>query len=262
LEEIEGKTQKIRSRFVKIFSLADGLQPISHFLSAWGHRMGFHGRCERLVPNGVDLEKFKTTFSLDELETQRRSFGFPESAFILSTASRLVKKNGIGDVIEALARLPKEVCFVICGFGTLEEGLKARVKELGLEDRVRFLGLVTHKDLPRVLHATDAFIRPSLTEGLGNAFLEAMASGLPTIGTLVGGIPDFLEDGVTGFACKPSDPESIVATVERILRLSKEERLAVRDRAQEMIRTKYNWNTIARDMNLLFQELVHPVKES
>jgi glycosyltransferase involved in cell wall biosynthesis len=95
--------------------------------------------------------------------------------------------------------------------------LREQVRVLHLEDRVKFLGYVPHKDMPKYLQIADIFIRPSLSEGLGNSFLEAMSAGLPIIGTPVGGILDFLVDRETGLFCEVANPKSIVEKVTALM---------------------------------------------
>lgn len=255
IDYILHKVRFVRKQFNEIFELADGLQAISHYLKQWGEDMGFHGSIKQVVPNGVDVSAFTEHFDPKELTERRESFGFPSDSTIVITSSRLEVKNGVGDVIEALKRLPEKVCFVICGGGSLEDSLKARVKELGLENRVRFLGYIPIEEIPKNLHASDIFIRPSLTEGLGNAFLEAMAAELPTIGTPVGGIPDFLEDGVTGFMCEPENAESIAGAIKRAMSLSPEEKNKIRVTAKQMVIDTYNWEAITKSMRKIFEEL-------
>jgi len=82
---------------------------------------------------------------------------------------------------------------IIIGSGELEDSLKSLADRLDLGQNVIFLGDINHDDLPRYLSVGDVFVRHSLSEGLGNAFLEAMACGIPVIGTPVGGIVDFIE---------------------------------------------------------------------
>jgi glycosyltransferase involved in cell wall biosynthesis len=185
----------------------------------------------------------------------RDSFGFPKDAFILVTVSRFVKKNGLADVVNALPLLPKNVCLLLCGFGNLESSLRKLVKKLSLEHRVRFFGACSHADLPAIISSSDVFIRPSLSEGLGNAFLESMACGTPVIGTPVGGIPDFLEDEKTGFFCLPEHPESIRNTVIKVMYYEKEKLSQIKKAAKDLVVEKYNWQTISRDMLILFQKL-------
>jgi len=255
IEYILHKVRFVRRQFNEIFTLADGLQAISTYLMNWGKDMGFEGRVSEVVPNGVDVGRFTRTYTVEELQYVRDSFELPNAKTILVTASRLVKKNGVADVIRALALLPEDVCFVVCGTGELQSELEALAKDLNVASRVRFLGNKSHDELPKILHASDIFIRPSLTEGLGNAFLEAMAAGLPTIGTMVGGIPDFLEDGKTGFACEVEGAESIASVVERIQRLTEDEKLVIHANAMSIIRDRYNWSYIQKRMEFMLDEI-------
>ncbi len=158
-------------------------------------------------------------------------------------------------MIAALALLPPEVCFVVCGSGSLEEHIHEQVKKLKLESRVCFMGFVDPKNLPRLLKSSDVFIRPSYTEGLGNAFLEAMAARVITVGTNEGGIPDFLTDHGTGFVVETGKPESIQNVIEKIRSIDSDKRQDILNRAEIMVRERYNWASIAQKMNDLFQSI-------
>jgi len=255
IDYILHKVRFVKKQFKEIFLLADGLQAISTYLFDWGKDMGFVGAVAEVVPNGVDVARFTKKYTDEELVAVRKSFGFSDDVFLLVTASRLVIKNDVESVIKALPLLAKDVCFVICGTGDLDERLAGLAKELGVFDRVKFLGNQSHEELPKILHASDAFVRPSITEGLGNAFLEAMAVGLPTIGTRVGGIPDFLEDGKTGFFCEVQNPQSIADTIVRIQHLSAEEKKHIHNNAMEVITQRYNWEYISGRMKHIFTSL-------
>jgi len=266
LEQIEKKGRLIFPYFKKMFSSADGLQAISKFLFDWGVRMGFKGKVAETVPNGVDPDVFSKAYNQEEIFKTRQSFAFPADARILVTSSRLEIKNGIGDVIEALAKMPENICFVVCGLGLLESELKAKVSVLKLEKRVKFLGLVEHDKLPLILKACDIFIRPSLSEGLGSSFLEAMAAGLPVIATPVGGIPDFLFDPEanpdkepTGLFCRVRDPKSIAEKVQQLLgREDLRNRLIIN--GKKLVQEKYDWELIAKKMNDIFNILINSKK--
>jgi len=168
------------------------------------------------------------------------------------TTSRLVFKNAVGDVIKALPFLPLEVKFLVLGVGPDENKLRGLVAELKLENRVLFLGNIEHKDMPKYLKISDIFIRPSISEGLGNSFIEAMAAGLPTIGTPVGGIPDFLIEGETGFLCQPNDPQSIADTINRILNLDKARLDQIKKNASRLVSEKFNWEVVGASMRRIF----------
>ena len=256
LRQIERKTRLVKRRFRKIFKSADGLQAISSYLLDWGRKMGFSGKTAKVIANGVDISSFSRKYDPTELSNLRKSFGFSEGSVIITTASRLVKKNGLTDAINALSLLEKRYCFYIIGEGKLEKPLKALVDKLNLQDRVVFAGFKEHKELPKYLQASDIFLRPSLTEGLGNAFLEAMASGIVTIGTLVGGISDFLVDGQTGLACRPGDIQSIARAVKRAGELTREEKEKIRQNSLKLVKEKFDWDQIVTKMDNLFKSFI------
>ncbi|MBU1032510.1 MAG: glycosyltransferase family 4 protein [Patescibacteria group bacterium] len=239
----------------KIFARANAVQAISRFLSVWAKKMGFGGVPE-VVPNGVNVAQFSTRISLERRAELRREFGFANDDIVLVTTSRLSLKNGVDDMIRALTHLPDNHKALIIGEGEDQDKLLSLTKQKELSDRVVFLGRREHDELPAILQASDIFIRPSLSEGLGNSFLEAMAAGLPIIGTSVGGIPDFLLDGHTGVFCEVRDPESIAKAV---LRIQTEPGLREKliEQGAALVHSKYDWDTIARQMEELLLSVTH-----
>ena len=166
----------------------------------------------------------------------------------------MVKKNACDDVIRALPHLPKHYHFIILGTGPDENMLRALAKGLKVEERVHFLGQIGHTDLPKYLKASDIFIRPSLSEGMGNSFIEAMARRVPVIATQEGGISDFLFDPEknpdkepTGRAVLIRDPKGI-ARATKLYMSEKEKTLNIVNNAEKMVREKYDWNLITKDM--------------
>jgi glycosyltransferase involved in cell wall biosynthesis len=252
---IYNRVRFVRRSFNEIFSSANGIQAISNYLLNWGRQMGFTGKVGKVIPNGVAIDAFTKTFAPEEIQAKRASFGFPPDALILFTSSRLEKKNGVGDVVAALSKLPENVCFVVCGSGSLDAEIKAQAVKLGLKNRVAFMGFVDPKELPLLMKASDIFIRPSLSEGLGNAFLEAMAARMLVIGTNAGGIPDFLTDGKTGFMVEIENPESIAAAVRKIQELDAQTKERILNEAQAMVVAKYNWEIVSKDMEDMFTAL-------
>jgi glycosyltransferase involved in cell wall biosynthesis len=166
-----------------------------------------------------------------------------------------VPKNGIGDIIRALVYLPKKFVLVIHGFGPLLAKLKHTAHACGVEERVRFIGQISRDKLPIAIRASDVFVRPSLTEGLGTAFLEAMAAGVPVIATPVGGIVDFLRDGENGFFTPPQDPKELARTIERVSALDISQRAVISERARSMVFNQYDWDMIANRMDRLFNRI-------
>lgn len=237
----------------RLFRRADRVQAISRFLGEWAVRNGHRGQVE-IIPNGVDIAAFSRTISAERRRELRVSFGFTDEDIVLVTASRLSLKNAVDDVIRALPAMSVRVKFFVIGVGEDESALKTLADQSGLTSRVVFGGYRPHGELPELLRACDIFIRPSLSEGLGNAFLEAMAAEIPVIGTPVGGIPDFLVDGETGVMCEPRNPESIVKAVDRLLA---EPRLRshVVEQGAKLVRDRYDWASISERMKSLLLSL-------
>lgn len=233
----------------RIFRRANTVQAISRFLADWSMQMGFQGTPE-VVPNGVDLKTFRVSGDSAARESLRKRFGFGQADTVLVTASRLSHKNAVDDLIVALTHLPLNHKVLILGTGEDEQKLRNLATEKGVSDRVVFAGTVSHADLPAHLQCGDIFVRASRSEGLGNAFLEAMACGVPIIGTPVGGIPDFLNDGDTGLLCRVNDPASIAQAVTRIQTgASLRARLIQQGRA--LVNEYYGWDGIAERMHQL-----------
>lgn len=229
--------------FTQIFTRADQIQAISNYLAKWARDMG--AKCPiKVIPNGVNIAKFTDIKIKDHISCTHKR---------VITTSRLVAKNGVGDLLAAAAFLPENVHFTIIGSGKLANNLKRFVADKGWQNRSHFLGGMEHDDLVFHLRQSHVFCRPSLSEGLGSSFLEAMAVGVPIIGTKVGGIPDFLEDGKTGWFCEVKNPKSIAEKIKYVLdKKNKEEVERVKERAKKMVEEKYNWDVIVKQMKGLF----------
>ena len=115
---------------------------------------------------------------------------------------------------EIIRRWPGAVLLVV-GRGELEASLKAQVEQLGIAENIRFLGM--RADVPRLLSVLDAFVLPSLSEGLSLALLEAMASGKPVVATAVGGTPELVDQGQTGFLVSSEDAGSLAIKLIELL---------------------------------------------
>jgi glycosyltransferase involved in cell wall biosynthesis len=225
-----------------VFTKANRVTAISSALRERAYRNGVKSKVE-IIPNGVDFSKFIPP-----------TFREKNSSPILITTSRLVEKNGTSDVIRALPLMPA-VRFWIIGTGEQELELKALAHSLGVADRITFFGFLSHEEIVKKLGQADIFIRPSLSEGLGNSFLEAMAMKLPIIATQVGGIQDFLVDGETGVACLPGNPASIARAVVSLLENpSRAEEIALA--GYKLVHERYDWVQIARQMNDFFGKRV------
>jgi len=236
----------IRPWHTLVFKRADAITAISNYLAKRARRINPDVPIE-VVPNGVDVEKFKNQNAKSKIEEVRQTFGIGEQDKIVITTSRLVAKNGIGDLIAAFQFLPDNIKLVICGSGPLLKNLQLTTYNLRLTNRVRFVGHVPHDQLPSYLHVADLFCRPSRSEGMGISFIEAMAAGVPVVATPVGGIPDFLKDGETGLFCEVDDPKDIAERI-RVLLSNDELRNRIVANASRMVLEQYAWSGITERM--------------
>jgi len=236
--------------YKKIYTKADYIQAISHFLKKRAKKYGHQGKIE-IVPNGVDIEKFKKQASQIIQELKSELDIKPEEKVIL-TVSRLVKKNALDDLIKAGKLLDFPFKILIVGKGLEERKLKRLAKEI--KDKVVFLGHIQYDDLPKYYSIADVFVRPSLSEGFGNVFLEALACGAPIIGTVTGGsaVRIFFENKA-GLSCQVNNPEDIAKKI-KIAVFNDMSKFV--QRGQEMIREKYSWQIIAQQMENVYQNLI------
>jgi len=233
--------------------MTDKLTAISNFLLNRARKNGYKEEAI-LVPNGVDLNLFSKQFSLDDKQELQILLEKKADDIFLVTTGRLAHKNGLDNVIEALVHLPKRVIFIVIGKGDEGSKLQKKAKDLGVADRVKFLGFLDYNSIPRYLSICDIFIRPSRSEGFGNSFIEAMASGLPVIATPVGGIPDFIDDKETGIFCSPDNPQSIVRSVNMVINDHDLCRKIVKNAYSRVIE-KYSWDCVAKEMKNVFDKI-------
>jgi glycosyltransferase involved in cell wall biosynthesis len=246
IDYIQKRVRPISKIFKMIFTHADRIQTISHYLADFAKTMG--ATCPvAVVPNGVDIKHFSQEYSSEELETLKKRLGKEDGDIFIITTSRLVVKNAVGDIVESLSHLPAHVKLLVLGTGYELPNLKKLAQKLDVTSRVNFLGYVSHADMPKYLKISDIFIRPSLSEGFGNSFIEAMAAGLPVIATPVGGIVDFLKNKETGIFCEVSNPEDIARKVEVFIH-DVNLRNEIVDNAMHMVLDHYDWKLVSKDM--------------
>lgn len=161
----------------------------------------------RVVLNGVDTEKFSP---------EAKPLGEDSGKPVIMTVRRLVPKNGVRYFVEASSHAETPAEFLIVGDGPERSSLERLSRELGVSDRVRFMGAVPNNGLPSVLAAADIVVVPSLVEASSISLLEAMAMGKPTIVTNIPGI-DEVADPERSVMVPPGDPSSIGRAVDLLL---------------------------------------------
>lgn len=163
------------------------------------------------VPHGV--EKILGEAELERLAVQARSELKPAPGTLsLGALGRLSPVKGYHVLIEAMARLRDlPLTLTLIGEGPEAARLDGLIARLGLADRVRRVPAIPNHHV--ILHAFDAFCAPSIQEGLGLSVLDAMARGTPVIASRVGGLPDLIRDGETGYLAEPGNPDALARAI-------------------------------------------------
>jgi len=167
------------------------------------------------VHNGIDAEAFLA--QNDRLHA-REAFGLPAAGPVLGTACRFAPQKGLDNLIGALSEvrdsLPGTV-LALGGDGPLAEKLHEQADKDGVADAIVWTGVVD--DMPKFLSALDAYVLPSLSEGLPLALVEAAAAAVPTVGTRAGGTPEVIADRETGLLVEPGDRHGLAEACIRLL---------------------------------------------
>lgn len=175
----------------------------------------FHCKNVRYIPSvGVDINRIKEL--VVEKAAKKESIGVPGDKLLILSAGELIERKNHAVIIRALAKINHpDVYYAIAGKGPLREDLAELAKELGLSERVIFLGFRT--DVFELYHAADISAFPSKIEGLGLAGVEAMAAGVPLVSSNVHGILDYVMDGKTGYALAPDDVDGFADAIKKLV---------------------------------------------
>lgn len=174
----------------------------------------FHCKNVRYIPSvGVDINRIKA-LKINKAE-KRKEIGVPDEKILVISAGELIERKNHEVIIRALGKLQDpDIYYAIAGKGPLLDRLKQVASEVGISDRVLFLGFRT--DVFELYHAADISAFPSKIEGLGLAGVEAMAAGIPLVSSNVHGILDYVIDGKTGYAVPPNDIDGFAAALEKL----------------------------------------------
>jgi glycosyltransferase involved in cell wall biosynthesis len=206
---------------------------------------------ERIVtiPNGINLDRFRPE-NAQSRAAVRQSFGVSDDAPLVLFAGSQYRLKGLGFAIRALVEMETKATLLVVG-ADVAAPFKRLAEELGVSDRVIFAGV--RSDLPAIYPAADAFVLPTLYETFALVCIEAMASGLPVLASPVGGIEDYLQDGVNGLHIQ-RDATEIAAKLDRLLN-DRELHARLRE-AGIATAQNYEWKKIAQQYLDLFDELL------
>ncbi len=166
------------------------------------------GRSFSVIRNGVDLQLFRPAVN---------GRGSPSGRIRCIAVARLVERKGIADLLHAWCLLERDrFSLEIVGSGSAEAKFRELAESMGLDREVQFVGPMSREQVAERYRQVDLFTLPPLSEAFGNVFAEAMASGLPIVGTNVGGIPELVKDGVNGLLVRPGDCRALADAIARL----------------------------------------------
>ena len=172
----------------------------------------------RPISNGIDINRFHPDPTVDRAGIRRKYNLNPEKSLFLYMG-RLDGEKRIDVLIKAVSLLKDvdDFQFAIGGYGLYETLLRKQVHDLGLEDRVNFIGYVTPEDLPSLLNSADIFMMPSPEELQSIATLEAMACAKPILAANARALPELVASGENGYLFQPNDPADAARMVRQLL---------------------------------------------
>lgn len=173
-----------------------------------------------LIYNGIDTQPFRQ-WDQKERETVKAQYSLPFDKTIITCVANLRPPKNQEHLIRVLHKLRNEgIDFItlLVGDGPLRPALEKLVQNLNLTEVVRFLGSQNRDAIIRILAITDIFVLPSLWEGVPTAIMEAMAAFCPVVATAVGGVPELVIEGETGFLVDPYDSQALASRLKQLIR--------------------------------------------
>lgn len=256
-----------RTHFVSVSMAADAV------LGDWG----IDPRWRHRVPNGVEIPP---AMSAADRDRKRAELDVSAKQVLITMVANFHPVKGHETLIEAFAALPASsgvrssriaegnlpgagskpggarTILALVGDGDRLELCRTRARELGVAERVRFLG--QRADVPEILQASDIFVLNSKSEGMSNALLEALAAGLPCIATDVGGNPELVRDGENGFLVPPNQPAPLSRLLD-ILANDPELRARMGERSRQRAQDEYSLEAMVRRTERIYEKVVDEV---
>lgn len=242
---------------IKNLKAATEIASTSHVMKK--HTENFiNNKIIHVTPFGIDLNKFRP---IQELNKENINIGIVKT---------LTKKYGIKYLIkavklllerlnsESLLSIKENIRLVIVGDGNESESLKNLANDLKIDNITEFVGRISYENVPDYLNSFDVFCVPSIydSESFGVAAVEASACGLPVVASNVGGLPEVIEDGVTGYIVPPKSSEKIADKLYDLV-INKEKRNELGRNGRERVKRLYDWNKNVEKMENIYIDLVN-----
>jgi L-malate glycosyltransferase len=240
--------------------MADRVIANSIAVRDWLTSLGMKEKQITVIPNGIIVPERTVTTDVPV----RRQLGIPPNAPLIAVVCRLNKNKGVEYFLQAAVTVSRqfpEARFLIVGGSyfdaSYQPSLERFATELGLKDRVMLTG--ERSDIPKLLQEVDLSVLPSLSEGLSNSLLEAMAARVPVVATNVGGNPEVVLDGRTGLLVPPRDPDALANAMSRILQ-SPETAKKFGDAGYDRVKSQFSLEATLRRTEDLYMSVLEEKK--
>ena len=208
----------------------------------------------RLIENGLDLDLLKT-YRRGKKDGVR--IDVPVGHKVIGVVGRLFPDKGHKTLLQAFSKLLEtegNAVLLVVGDGPLRTELESKARNLSIEKKVHFCGIID--DMANVYESLDLLVIPSIREGLPYTLLEALAFGVPVVGTSVGGIPSVVRDGETGFLVRPNDSEELLSGMLRSL---SDQSLArkMAQQGRQYVREKFSFERMIKNTEKAYLALIN-----
>jgi len=255
-----------KSHLTRLVQSCDWITAPSRELCAKTVALSYPEERVTYIPNGVDVRRF----NVDKRRSNRilrlhgKMIRLSDDTCVVLCARRFVYKNGLHIYLDALEALPPEMlsnCTLLFAGNqcspqsTYEREILERLESMSPRVNLHLLGAVPNDVMPDLYRAADIAVLPSLKEATSITGLEAMASGLPIVGTNVGGIPEIVEHDVTGLLCEPNDPHGLAHTLATLIH-STALRKQLGSEGRKVAQANFSWNIIAQRFLRVYESAI------
>ncbi len=216
--------------------------------------LGYSHKVE-VVPNGVDTALYRQR----PKKTLRKKLGIPQQSIVAIFVGWLIPRKGVEYLLRAFSELYPRYSGLrvyVVGSGYLDSSLKRLAQQLGVADRVTFVGAVPSASVPLWVSASDMLVLPSLSEGRPNVIGEAMAAGLPVLASRIPGNTDLIQEGVSGLFFAPKNSHDLARALKTLARQPALRRRMGKQARSFILSERLSWKDCARHFHSIYRRFI------
>ena len=228
---------------------------VSEYVSNWDFVKKYAKNLFGYIYNFQDAISNTPMYSQAEIASIRDELGIEKNSLVIISTGRITFDKGYGTLKDVICKFDtnKKIKFLVVGNGSYLEEMKTTISNFGISEYVIFTGF--RKDIGALLDASDVFVTCTKHETFGNSILEAANHCLPVVASNVGGVPEIVVDGKTGYLLESDDVDGFCRALRRLID-DKELRLKMGESAKQFVKEKFNTSTIVNELDSLYQEVL------